>query len=704
MWQNSDWLSFLVTVVAPTVGFSGYFLITAHILIDVDPGTKRPWFLAAVTFSLGCYFFVELCVNLAAPPGQPLPRFWNTLWWLAGLFPSIFWYRFITLIVKERFEDKPFWLKFRNTLWAIYLVAAVIFTVIGCWNVNLYRNDLLQAGPYYYVFAVYLLSNLIISGIVLIQGRNRQSQTVWQGNNLKSFFKGNLIVLFAAFWTIIWVYADSSGIKWLNSLLHTAFASQVIYQAPVELALLGVMIFLILGIQRNNQIAVRRILKESWLQILALALFMDAVIVLILANISWKAEYLPVLIAVLILGMITNAVLEIIYNRTFSNHFHDVAQFPFDSTEIVGLFKIDETALNRKIQSIIEYLAQQLKVETVELVSTNQQLQTSIRYVNPNFPASKTSAITTKNEKDFLHIDIGQSKHQPSLGKLILGPKYFRQSFTQEEMEIATFGANQIANLCAIRSTVITYNNFVRREINRRDEALSNEISFLHDTVINNLDSISKNLELCVETYEASNNWKAAHETIEYLVNCLVSLQLTVRAALKSEALKRKVPVTLVQNGLVKAIEFDYFQKYRDDFRILNIDTSGIEDEPLNSLVSPQALKILYLALEEVTNNAKRHGPEKDSKRKVSLDVELAILSEQKRLQIKVKDDGVGYNPTSLEGHFGLAEQRWHLADVGGKLEVTRLEAGGTLATIEISFSNEVNLNDNNELVKPVQL
>ena len=87
-------------------------------------------------------------------------------------------------------------------------------------------------------------------------------------------------------------------------------------------------------------------------------------------------------------------------------------------------------------------------------------------------------------------------------------------------------------------------------------------------------------------------------------------------------------------------------------------------------LSAPTREAVLRIVGEAVTNAA-RHGKAKH----IRLE-----LDERPELQVRVADDGVGFDPAQqdLAGHHGIVGMRERAEQVGGKLHVTSRPGEGT--------------------------
>lgn len=681
MWQtHSDWLSFLASDVVPIFGLLGYFSISAHILIDGDLKEVRTLYFAGVTVCLGFYFLVELCANLSTPPYNPTPEIWNKLWCITGLYPSLFWYRMLTLLVSDRFKNEPFWFKFHTLIWRLYLVLSIIFLITGWWHIEWYHTDFVEAGPYYGFYAAYVLSSMVMALVVLIQSwrQRKKFNQMHQNGSLKSFFIGNLCAMIGVSWMSWAVNEGGGGVNWFNQIFHADFVGRDVSQAPGEILLLVTKGCMIFGIMQSNRIFSRRVNKDDWLiKLLLIDLVAIADMTILYEVRPWQIEYLPLMLLGISISFILYVCLLILQHRASNKHFDDLKNFPSDSNGIIGLFKVDEPLFQKRVEEILTHVTQLLKLDYAALIPTSTDYGLTPLYFTPHFKLCKKDPRYITGY-DQLQLEIGQ----PVIGSLMLGPKIDKRTFTQEEEEIARHTANQIASLWQMRSIIIKYNDFVTREITRRDELISEQISILHHDLIGNIDVIAKRLEICSRTSLAKRNIGGTQQTLDQVIKHLTRLQLDIREMLKADYLRRKFPSTLAQVGLIESIRSDFLQLYQEDFTKIEFDTNTT-DSVLNQRLLWKTRKSLYACLVEAATNARRHGPGDRLELKVSLTISV-LLVEDYKIKIIVRDDGVGFKPPKDGQHYGIAEQAWHLSEVGGYLEVHGLPEGGTQVTMEI--------------------
>ncbi len=102
---------------------------------------------------------------------------------------------------------------------------------------------------------------------------------------------------------------------------------------------------------------------------------------------------------------------------------------------------------------------------------------------------------------------------------------------------------------------------------------------------------------------------------------------------------------------------------------VIAVESSGPE-RPLPDFV---AGNLLLLAQEAITNALKHAHPRR---------IDLALRFDAAALTLKIRDDGAGFDPATVEGprdgHFGLQGMRERIKRLGGNLEVRSAPGRGT--------------------------
>jgi signal transduction histidine kinase len=81
--------------------------------------------------------------------------------------------------------------------------------------------------------------------------------------------------------------------------------------------------------------------------------------------------------------------------------------------------------------------------------------------------------------------------------------------------------------------------------------------------------------------------------------------------------------------------------------------------------------------------NASKHGGAQR--------VKISIVQETDHVQIKITDDGIGFNPDHFEPdadkHFGLMFMRERMAQIGGSVSVDSQPGSGTTVSLDVPLS-----------------
>jgi signal transduction histidine kinase len=143
------------------------------------------------------------------------------------------------------------------------------------------------------------------------------------------------------------------------------------------------------------------------------------------------------------------------------------------------------------------------------------------------------------------------------------------------------------------------------------------------------------------------------------------------------------VPVRLAQAGLGAALRSLVEGDLKPDFTIVRVEIDPAAEEQARDL-SPLASEEVYFAARELVRNAIRYGRGGDAGRELSLELKMEI--NDGKLRVSVEDNGVGIGNAAglLSSGSGLRIHSAMLAAVGGSLEVSPAQAGGTFARITI--------------------
>jgi signal transduction histidine kinase len=85
--------------------------------------------------------------------------------------------------------------------------------------------------------------------------------------------------------------------------------------------------------------------------------------------------------------------------------------------------------------------------------------------------------------------------------------------------------------------------------------------------------------------------------------------------------------------------------------------------------------------VQESVNNAFKHATANN----IRVDINVA---ESKNLVINISDDGIGFNvdDSKKEGHYGLANLKSRMDDIGANLEISSEMSKGTIVEVKLGL------------------
>jgi NarL family two-component system sensor histidine kinase YdfH len=191
----------------------------------------------------------------------------------------------------------------------------------------------------------------------------------------------------------------------------------------------------------------------------------------------------------------------------------------------------------------------------------------------------------------------------------------------------------------------------------------------LHDTLSQGLAGLILQLE-AADAYLAGNRPERARGI----------LQQSMEKARGTLAEARQVIDDLRQPGepdLVEAV-------LRETGRFA--DATGIPCEPqidINLDVPELVAETAIRAISEGLTNIARHARAKNTK------LRIATITSSKELEIEIIDDGIGFEPLSVDiGHYGLLGMRERVRLAGGSLEIQSAPGKGTMIVIRFPLVN----------------
>jgi len=192
----------------------------------------------------------------------------------------------------------------------------------------------------------------------------------------------------------------------------------------------------------------------------------------------------------------------------------------------------------------------------------------------------------------------------------------------------------------------------------RERERISNEI---HDGLASKITGVKlqiENLADCnddIELKKISQQLSLLHEETRRVSHNLMPLQLDKFSL--SEAIHQYCIENSSRN---LKIEFRKFES---------------ESFKLNLILS----KVLYRIVQELINNVQKH-----SKSKICY---VQVIQQNKKLQISVEDEGIGFDCEINSGHQGIESIKKRIADLNGDFVIESEKDKGTLAMIEIKIN-----------------
>jgi signal transduction histidine kinase len=204
-----------------------------------------------------------------------------------------------------------------------------------------------------------------------------------------------------------------------------------------------------------------------------------------------------------------------------------------------------------------------------------------------------------------------------------------------------------------------------RRLIASAEERLRQEIAeLLHSRVQNRLLLAWYRLEDCREIM--ANEPGRARELLEE-----VSQQIQQVREQDVREVSHLLHPSIIQVGLVPAVERlaeDFLPQFRVDLEV-DRAVSELDDPEDNRL--PEAVRLAaYRVVEEALGNAARHA------RANRVNIGLGLGDEQ--LAIRVRDDGLGFDPREVRTGLGLSSIAARVGCVGGNWRVSSRVGQGT--------------------------
>lgn len=238
------------------------------------------------------------------------------------------------------------------------------------------------------------------------------------------------------------------------------------------------------------------------------------------------------------------------------------------------------------------------------------------------------------------------------IGGLVLGEKINGSLFTQEEIEIArTMGERLIDNQAS--------KELSRRlmELERQNLAVTRVVDQrtrrkLHDEILPRLQTaIIKLSSRSMGDVEVIEEMSEIHRQLTDVLRELPGIR----------------EPELIHLGLVDALQKSIEHEFQPCF---NTITWQVDEKALSKIaaIPEYTREVLYHATREAVRNAAKHGKRSDDDQPLTLDIDI---SWDHGLVINIRDDGIGFDPTSKDGSGqGLELHSTLMAVVGGSLAV----------------------------------
>jgi signal transduction histidine kinase len=148
--------------------------------------------------------------------------------------------------------------------------------------------------------------------------------------------------------------------------------------------------------------------------------------------------------------------------------------------------------------------------------------------------------------------------------------------------------------------------------------------------------------------------------------------ELRETAAQGMDELRRAVSVMRHEFNL-SASAADYVQAFGQRHHL----TARCEIEGLEPDLPPELQLVLFRVLQEALSNVARHA--------AAAHVEVRFRFAEDRASLEVRDDGQGFEPTSVQaGHYGLRNMSERASRLGGTLRLTSSPGQGTRLEVEV--------------------
>ena len=160
----------------------------------------------------------------------------------------------------------------------------------------------------------------------------------------------------------------------------------------------------------------------------------------------------------------------------------------------------------------------------------------------------------------------------------------------------------------------------------------------------------------------------------------LAQVRQSAREAMSEmEALLSQLRVAPLGNtGLVEAI-----RKHAEALAFRSGANVAVDVAPWPSedALPPGAHEAIFRIVQEALANVGRHARARH--------VRVSLDATPLRVEVRVQDDGTGFDQRDVSSGMGLHNMRARAAEIGGSIEVSRAEGVGTLVTLSVPFETE---------------
>ena len=205
--------------------------------------------------------------------------------------------------------------------------------------------------------------------------------------------------------------------------------------------------------------------------------------------------------------------------------------------------------------------------------------------------------------------------------------------------------------------------DLLQTEIEIQQQTLSNVSQELHDNIGQIAALVKMNLYQLKESIAPENQQRLEEST--KLVQQLISDVKNISSSLSNHQ--------LLESGLAVAIKNDC--KRIQNLGLLNLKvvlSEGLAQIDVNSSI------FLYRMYQEITNNLLTHSQATEGI--------VELNGKNKRLSLKIKDNGIGFSPTEPAKGNGLENLKKRCATIGADLKITTAKNKGTEILIELDY------------------